>query len=111
MSEIENEKDWKLKLSYGKLTTPFQHYTLIGEGIAGALAPEFSCPQGPAFMSMKAWALSSDQSIDMLRVIGSRIGFTVTGNTQVWETEPEDPPGEKPYGYDINFTPYTSDEE
>ena len=60
-------------------------------------------------MGMKTWASSPDESADMVRVIGSQIGFTVTGRIQVYETEPVQPPGDTPRGYDITFTPFDSE--
>jgi hypothetical protein len=42
----------------------------------------------------------------MIRVIGKQIGFAVDGRIEVYVTEPDQPPGEKPHGYDIKFTPY-----
>ena len=57
-------------------------------------------------MAMKVWATSSGESGDMIKIIGEQIGFTVTGRIQVYETEPTQSPKEKPYGYDINFTPF-----
>ena len=42
----------------------------------------------------------------MMRVIGRQIGFTVTGDIEIFETEAEQPPRDKPYGYDIKFTPF-----
>ena len=100
------DKDWKLKLRYGKLTTPYHHYTAIGEGVVANLAEGFSCPPGSAFMAMKTWASSPDESAEMLRVIGKQIGFTVTGKIEVYETEAVAPPRDDPHGYDINFTPF-----
>jgi hypothetical protein len=100
------EKDWKLKLRYGRLQTPFKHYTAIAEGIVGELVEGFSCRPGNAFMVMKTWASSADESARMVRVIGEKIGFHVTGNTQVYDTEPTQPPRPSPFGYDINFTPF-----
>ena len=44
----------------------------------------------------------------MVRVIGEKIGFKVTGNTQVYDTEPTQPPRANPFGYDIAFTPFDS---
>jgi hypothetical protein len=108
VSEGEPDDSWKLKLRYGRLETPFTHYTAIAEGIVGQLVDGFFCRPGPAFMGIKTWAESADESADMARVIGSDIGFTVTGRIQVYETEPVQPPGEKPRGYDITFTPYDS---
>jgi hypothetical protein len=61
-------------------------------------------------MGMKTWASSSDESVDMIRVIGKRIGFTVTGRVHVYSTEPGQPPGENPSCYDITFTPLASSE-
>ena len=106
MSAEEHPKDWKLKLRYGKLTTPFRHYTVIAEGVVGKLAEGFSCPPGNAFMGMKTWASSTDESADMVTVIGRQIGFTVTGDIQIYDTEPSEPPRERPFGYDIQFTPF-----
>src|SRR5262245_51926328 len=100
------ERDWKLKLRYGQLQTPFKHYTAIAEGIVGELAEGFSCRPGNAFMAMKTWASSADESAHMVRVIGEKIGFQVTGNTQVYDTEPTEPPRPNPFGYDISFTPF-----
>ncbi len=57
-------------------------------------------------MAIKNWATDAGESADMLRVIGAQIGFEATGEIQVYETEPKQPPKDKPYGYDINFTPY-----
>jgi hypothetical protein len=111
MSQHEEESDWKLKLRYGKLTTPFVQFTALAEGIVGNLTDGFSCRPGPAFMGMKTWASSIDESADMMRVIGRQIGFTVTGDIQIYETEPMRPPGEKPSGYDIVFTPFDADAE
>lgn len=109
VSAEEHEKDWKLKLRYGKLTTPFHHYTVVAEGVVGQLAEGFSCPAGSAFMAMKAWASSTDESADMVTVIGRQIGFTVTGRIQIYDTEPVEPPRERPFGYDIQFTTFDPD--
>ncbi len=109
MDSEHEDKDWKLKLRYGKLKTPFQHFTLIAEGIVvGDLREGFSCPKGSAFMAMKVWASSSDEACHMIGVLGEHIGFDVNGRIRVYETEPTSPPRENPYGYDINFTPFNS---
>lgn len=106
MSDEAVDKNWKLRLRYGQLKTEYKHYTAIAEGIAGELVEGFSCPPGNAFMAMKTWAASPDESADMVRVIGAEIGFRVTGRTQVYETEPAQPPRANPFGYDIIFTPF-----
>jgi hypothetical protein len=106
MSEQETDKAWKLKLRYGRLKTPYSHYTVLAEGIVGRLSEGFSCRPGPAWMGIKAWASSSGESADMIRAIGQQVGFTVTGRVHVYSTDPEQPPGENPLGYDITFTPF-----
>jgi hypothetical protein len=106
MEENKTHPSWKAQLHYGKLETPFHHFTVIAEGIVGDLSDGFVCRLGSAFMGMKTWASSIDESADMIRVIGKQIGFTVTGDIQIYETEPAKPPGDKPNGYDINFTPF-----
>ena len=111
MNSEQEDKDWKLKLRYGKITTPYHHYTALAEGVAGELADGFSCPPGSAWMAMKTWAASPDESGDMISAIGRQIGFTVTGRVHVYETEPGQPPKENPYGYDINFTPFDPNAE
>ena len=60
-------------------------------------------------MGMKTWASSEDESADMIQAIGEQIGFTVTGQIQIYETEPMQPPRVDPYGYDIIFTPFDDD--
>jgi hypothetical protein len=103
---VEDENNWKLKLRYGKEATPYKHFIAIGDGLVEDLANGFECRKGPAIMAIKTWATDADESADMLRVIGSQIGFEATGGIEIYETEPEQPPKDNPFGYDINFTPY-----
>lgn len=106
----EEQKDWKLKLRYGKLKTEFKHFTVLADGIVGELTDGFECRPGPAWMSMKAWATDSDESADMIQSIGNQIGFQCDGEILIYdETDPDVPPGENPHGYDISFTPYKQD--
>ena len=100
------EKDWKLKLRYGKLTTKFNHYTTLADGIVEELTEGFECPKGKAWMAMKNWASSTEESAELIKTVGKQIGFKVTGKIEVYKTDPEQPPSEKPNGYGINFSPY-----
>ena len=110
METREPDRDWKLRLRYGKLKTSYKHYTVIAEGVVSEEMEDFSCPPGNAFMGMKAWASSADESADMIQSIGEQIGFAVKGRIQIYETEPTQPPRENPYGYDIEFTPFASED-
>ena len=105
----EELKDWKLKLRYGKLKTDFHHFTVSADGEISELVDGFECRLGRAWMSMKTWVTNGDESADMIQVIGRQIGFIVDGKIHVYDTEPDQPPRDKPYGYDIAFTPYEED--
>ncbi len=111
MDDEESQGDWKLRLRYGQLKTPYTHYSVVAEGVAGSLGDGFACRPGSAYMGMKAWASSSDEAIDMVRVIGQEIGFTVTGQPRVYGTEPSEPPQDKPHAYDITFTPVDAEKD
>jgi hypothetical protein len=100
------DRDWKLKLRYGKLATPYRHFTLLADGLIRESNENNGCPAGPAFMAMKAWASSADEAVEMIGFIGPELGFAVTGRIQVYDTDPAQPPRDEPFGYDINFTPY-----
>lgn len=104
--QMDNDKNWKLKLSSGELSTPYSHYTVLAEGVCGDLIEGFSCPKGNAIMGIKVWATDIDEPPYMVKSIGSQIGFEVTGEIQIYETEPEEAPRENPHGYDIQFTPF-----
>jgi len=106
MEQNPPDPSWKLKLRYGLLKTPFHPFFVIGEGEAGELSYGYECRPGSAWMSMKVWAASSEESADMLRSIGNEIGFTVTGRIMVYEIEPEVPPTEEPTAYNIEFSPF-----
>ncbi len=89
--------------------TPFKHYTLLAEGVVGDLIEGFSCRKGSAVMGMKVWASSEEEAFDMIRSIGRQIGFQVTGEIELYITEPASAPRAKPYGYGIKFTPFDPD--
>lgn len=109
MSEDAPGQNWKLDLRYGRLVTPYKHFTTVADGVAGQLGDGFDCPPGAAVMTMKAWACDADEAAHMIRLIGQQIGFTASGTIEVYETEAGQPPGEHPYGYDISFVPYDED--
>jgi len=105
MTDHEPPADWKLQLRFGKIRTSFKHFTTISEGEVVEPLPDFDCDTGPAFMGMKVWASDTDEAVDMARAFGERVGFAIS-RVQVYETEPEQPPRESPFGYAIQFTSY-----
>lgn len=103
---MENDKDWKLKLRYGKIRTPYQHFTAIAEGVVVKSDNSLQYPAGPAIITLRTWARDSGQSIELIQSLGNELGYDITGNIQIYETDPERPPKDKPYGYGLNFTPF-----
>ncbi len=102
------DKDWKLKLRYGQIKTEFKHFTVLADGVVGDLVDGFECLPGNAWMSMKTWSNSADESADMIQYVGGQIGFECTGRIEVYETDPTEPPRDEPFGYGINFKSYDS---
>jgi len=90
----------------GQIKTPYSHYSVVAEGVVENLSDGFSGRPGTPFTGMRVWASPAEEATDMIRVIGSQVGFTVTGRTYVYDTEPTEPPGEDPRGYAIDFTPF-----
>ena len=109
MPKGTQNQNWKLQLRYGRLVTPYKHFTAIADGVAGMLQDGLICRPGNAFMSMKTWATNAAEVAHMVRQIGQQVGFTASDRIQVFETAPEQPPGDKPCGYDIRFVPYDGD--
>ncbi|HVU18711.1 MAG TPA: hypothetical protein VHD32_17540 [Candidatus Didemnitutus sp.] len=55
MSDTETPPtDWKLLLRYGKLKTPFKHFTAMEEGVVKKKENEFGCLVGPAWMGNRS---------------------------------------------------------
>lgn len=107
---MEAEKNWKLKLRYGKLQTPFQHFTMMADGEIVETNEDFDIEAGtPAWFSMNLWALDGEQAVDMIITIGRHIGFEATGEIFTYSTDAREPPGEQPRAYGLNFTPYKKD--
>lgn len=112
MPEVEPEhpKDWKLKLRYGRLKTPFVHMVVLS--YVEILTPDekLGTITGPAVMMFKGWARNDDEFFEMTEHYAEMLGANVVGKTELYTGEPEQPPAAKPFGYDINFTPYTEEE-
>ncbi len=98
--------DWKLKLRYGKLETPFAHFAIVIEGSFDEAFPEYGCPAGSAVMGLKVWARDEDEAVVVSQAFGQSIGFTASGRIEVYEVPPEDPPKLEPYVYQWTFHPF-----
>ena len=110
MSDMKEEiKDWFLKLRYGKIKTPFHHYTVLVDVFTEKEITDYNsnvCPKGNAWMGVKVWANDADEAADIARMLASNLGLALNNDIQVFSTKPEMPPQEKPFAYDSKFTPY-----
>ena len=91
--------------------TEFQHFTLLADGEVFAPNADFDTERGRYIMAMKVWATDAEEAADMIVAIGERLGFRPDGELQVFMTEPDEPADDQPFGYDIQFTSYSEDEE
>jgi len=96
------DQNWKLKLKYGKLVTPYKHFTALADGIHRDV--ERDSPR--AWMSLKIWCLDSDEAVDVMRSIAPQLDFEIDGQIEIYDSEPVDPPEDSPHGYEANFTYY-----
>ena len=103
---MSDDKDWKLKLKFGEISTDHSHFTLTAPGIVDELVEGFECRKGKAIIAMKIWAEDIDEAVSMVSNISTHIGFKIDGNIEVYDTEPSIPPKQNSHAYDIQFTPY-----
>jgi hypothetical protein len=75
----QSDKDWKLKLRYGKLETPYIHFTIIAPIVIEQYITDFKATPGKAYIGINVWASDSDEAIDVLQNIGEHTGYKVSG--------------------------------
>lgn len=89
------------------MTQEYSHFTLLADGAIIEPNAEFDTEPGPAVMAMKAWARDSDEAADMFIGIANHLGFKIEDSIELFETEPVMAAEDRPFGYDIQFTPYS----
>jgi hypothetical protein len=109
MSDDKTDSDWRLKLRYGKLTTPYIHLTLIGDGRIIRPLPVNGEVCSRAFMRMKVWAGNNEAAQAIFLSTAPDVGFEADGQIYIYETEPDIPPRNTPVAYDIGFNLYNDD--
>ncbi|QXV64986.1 hypothetical protein INP83_18170 [Mucilaginibacter sp. 21P] len=102
------ERNWKLKLRYGKKKTPFSHYTIITPVRITEYIEDFKSGPGTAYLGVKIWATTTDEAIELVQNIGQQTGYEIIGKIEVYDTDPLEPPGDNPYAYGFNFSYYSS---
>jgi len=103
---VKKISDWKLKLRYGKLKTPFSHFTVIADCEVMKPNEDLGSYGERGFFALKVWAENTDEAAHMTRLFAKHYDLKADGKANVYDTEPVNPPEENPSGYDPNFTPY-----
>lgn len=103
-------KNWKLKLHYNKIKTPYKHYQLFANGKNIAMDPEKYKNQSPnAYMALKCWAEDDKQAVSMMDKVAQSVGFEIKDKVEIYHNEPTQSPEKEPYAYDLNFHFYKTE--
>ena len=89
----------------------FNHYALIADGAVVDSRPAYQTSPGPCILSMKVWAESVEQAVDMMCSVGDESGFQIADKVEVITTEPDRPAADDPYAYDVKFSSYRAEGE
>jgi hypothetical protein len=100
-------RDWKLLLRYGRLTTPYDHFTVLVDVDVIEGNADWNSEVGPAWMAMKVWASSADAAAGIVCDIAPQVGAEVRGKVAAYKTDPDEPPQDLPSAYGLQFTPYS----
>ena len=98
--------DWQALYRNRTLITPYKHYSVIADGVAGKSSREFESTPVPAFLGMMIWASSPEEAAHMVHLFTKRVGFRVKGEVEVYVTELDEPPQQNPHAYRIKLTRY-----
>ena len=93
-------------LRYGRLKTPYEHFTVLADVRVIEGDDDLGSQIGPAWLAMKVWAESVDAAADLVAAIAPQVGAEVHGRVEVYSSEPEEPPQDEPFAYDPSFVAY-----
>ncbi len=102
----QDTKDWKLRLRYGQISTPYTHSTALIDVEVSKPTPENGAKCiGPAWLGIKLWATGKDKACDMADLFAHHFDCEPR-EIHPYDTPPEEPPRENPYGYGLTLTSY-----
>ncbi|WP_084395805.1 hypothetical protein [Henriciella aquimarina] len=85
--------------------TDFKHFSLVagGETVEDHQVPDGVV--GPSVMSMKVWAETVEQAVDVLCEVGNQIGFKIDEQVEVHRTPAKQAVREEPFAYELRVIP------
>lgn len=88
----------------------FKHFSLVagGDTMEGHAVPDGRI--GPSVMSMKVWAASVEQAVDVIIAIGNEIGFKIEQNVEVFRSKATEMARDEPFAYDVRIRACDEDE-
>ena len=79
----------------------FKHFSLVagGDTMEGHSVPDGRV--GPSVMSMKVWAASVEEAVDVIISIGNEVGFKIDQNVEVFRSKATQIARDEPFAYDV----------
>ena len=89
--------------------TDFKHFSLVagGEAMEDHQIPDTE--PGPAVMSMKVWAQTVEQAVDVVCEVGNQIGFKIGESVEVHTTQAKQAQRDEPFAYEVRVIPCAAD--
>ncbi|HIG23771.1 MAG TPA: hypothetical protein EYG02_11570 [Henriciella marina] len=88
----------------------FKHFCLVagGETMEGHAVPDGRV--GPSVMSLKVWAASVEEAVEVIISIGNEIGFKIEQNVEVIRSKATQMARDEAFAYAVRITPCAHDE-
>lgn len=81
----------------------FKHFSIVagGDTMDGHQIPDGRV--GPSVMSMKVWAASVEEAVDVIISIGNEVGFKIEKNVEVFRSKATQIARDEPFAYDVRI--------
>ncbi|WP_156807954.1 hypothetical protein [Henriciella marina] len=88
----------------------FKHFSLVAGGdiMEGHAVPNGRI--GPSVLSLKVWAASVEEAVDVVIAIGNEVGFKIEENVEVFRSKATQIAGDEAFAYDVKIVPCEEDD-
>ena len=83
----------------------FKHFSLVagGDTMEGHAVPDGRV--GPSVMSLKVWASSVEEAVEVIISIGNEVGFKIEQNVEVFRSKATQMARDETFAYDVRVVP------
>ena len=83
----------------------FKHFSLVagGDTMEGHAVPDGRV--GPSVMSLKVWASSVEEAVEVIISIGNEVGFKIEQNVEVFRSKATQMARDETFAYDVRVLP------